>query len=109
MFSELRESQIRFDLSSDTFSLQMAGGYWRLRYCMFCCGQLPSDDYAERPQPDSDEEREVNSMMTQVHNWDDMTRLFGEPDEIDTYDSLTENETAIDYAISMLHERFPNS
>jgi hypothetical protein len=106
ILSELRESPIRFNLQTKTFNLEMIGGCFPLRYCFFCGGQLPQEDYSQRPQPDPEEEREVITIMESVSTWKEMFATLGEPDETHSFESFG-NNSSVGNALATLHERFP--
>ena len=105
--SEMSDFPIRFDEDTKAYRLSAHGREWPIPFCMFCGGQLPTDDYSDRPRPDPDEEREATSIMVDVQSWTEMLTLLGEPDEFDLYNSHPRDSESIDLVLNSMHERFP--
>ena len=105
--SEISDFPIRFDEDTKAYRLSARGREWPIPFCMFCGGQLPSDDYADCPRPDPDEEREATSIMVDVQSWNEALRLLGEPDEFYLYNFSSRDDDAIDLVLDSMHERVP--
>jgi hypothetical protein len=45
--------------------------------------------------------------MVDVHSWNEVMRLLGEPDEFDLCNSHAKDFDAMDLALDSMHERFP--